>query len=120
MKLSVVIITLLLVITGCDRELSPEEEIQMEIIHELGPHLRCLHGHPIAFSIVPLDGGYAVIVDEEAARDSNEEIRAQYAYWVRGNEVYAVRGADIACSPDLPVAPEEITYESVRKATGAK
>jgi len=116
MKLSTAILTLALTIMGCGRELSPENKIQMEIIHALGSHLRCLHGHPIAFSIEPLKGGYAVIVEEVARR--KEAIPSHYAYWVSGREVYAVNGAGISCSPDLPVAPEEITYESVCIATG--
>lgn len=118
MKLSICIFTLALTIMGCGRALSPEEEIQTEIIHELGPYLRCLRGHPIIFSIEPLDGGYGAIVKGVAAKESSEVVPSQYAYWVGEREVYSVNRADVACSPDLPVAPKEITYESVCKATG--
>lgn len=102
----------LLPVCGCGNSASPEEESARIVLKKLGCHVQCIPARTqTLYSIEPMSGGYAVLVEPESTSDTPEV----YAYWVREEIVYTVNEAAAECSPGLPVAPKEISYESLCK-----
>ena len=105
---------ILFLASACGNQLTPEEERQLLILQQLGCHLPCLStDSQTIFSIEKLGEGYAVIVEAKTTSGQPDE---RYAYWVHEGNAYTVNDAAAKCSPGLPAAPKEITYEAVSKA----
>jgi len=115
MKRGTVICSLLVFVgIGCGPPPTPEEERQMQIVHELGCHLQCVPaGSETVFSVEKLSDGYAILVE---FRTKSGVPDAPCAYWTHGGEFYAVNDAAVRCSPELSLAPEGITFEAITKA----
>lgn len=104
-------------IIGCGARLSPEEKRQRDVVVKLNEHMESLpRDAETLIYIEPLNGGYALVVKQRGAEEDSEK----YAYWNREGVYYTVNEAAMKCSPDLSVAPKEITYERVCEVTGVQ
>lgn len=118
MKLKAMYVLCAIVLYGCAKELSDDEKVQMNVLSSVCRELACRpEGAEATFLVEALNGGFAVIVNFHKKGEYREN-PPDYAYWVIDDHVYSVNEAAKECSPNVPPAPEDITYELVLKTVG--